>query len=557
MAAAVPTPSTIPTVPLAPLRAICEDERFRLLDRQEAYFRGSQDIGKQYDWDGNITGAAGMPIKPGWVPPYGLRRPSARYDMAKVIVHRLTSMVFGQDRFPELRVEGDTEAEDYVRTLASEARLSVRMVEARNMGGATGTACLSFGFREGRPRVQVHNSKHVLVTEWLDYDERRPRAVLKAYASPRQVWDDTDRRIKVKSFWTVYHWNEQVEVVWRDIPEAVAALPTWSAWPSVVTVHNYGFCPFYWIQNRPCSEEQDGEGDYEGQEDTLDQINRLLSATTKGTIANVDPTLVIRTDPSQNSGQVFKGSEHAIFSAGGAEYLELKGTAVQTAERQLERLRSYVLDVAGVVLADPEKLAGAAQSAKALEILYQPMLANCDIYREQYGEHGIKILLRDMLRAARMMEALQPAVGPNGELIKSKVILPPRVEVTTDEGGVETTKTTERTPGTSEEIALNWRPYFAPTWDDIVKATTGMKNANGGKPTISQRTSVQAIAPLVGVENIDAEMARIEEEADADMKKAQDAFAQQQETSAFFSKGSDEFGGGGGKSDKADDDSEE
>lgn len=531
-------PLTIPSVPQAPLRAICEDDRFRLIDKQESYFRATQDNGKMYDWDGNIIGAAGVPVKAGWVVPHRQRRPSTRYDMAKLIVLRLTSMVFGQDRFPEVRVEGDPDAEDYVRTLATEARLPVRMAEARNMGGATGTACLSFGFRDGKPRVQVHNAKHVLVTEWRDYDERRPAAVLKAYASPRQVWSAEERRVKTVNYWTVYHWSEQVEVVWRDIPEAVANQPNWSAWPKrQATIHGYGFCPFYWIQNRPCSEEQDGEGDYEGLEATLDELNRLLSATTKGTIANVDPTLVIKEDPTANTGQVFKGSEHAIFAKGGAEYLELKGTAVQTAERQLERIRSYILDVAGVIMADPEKLAGAAQSAKALEILYQPMLANCDILREQYGEHGVKRVLLDMLRVARMFESMPPTTLPDGTVVQSKVILPPRVETAGEDGEEGETIITERKPGASENITLNWRPYFAPTWDDIVKATSGMKNANGGKATVSQRTSVQAIAPLVGVVDIDAEMARIKEEEEEAMERAQDAFAQQAQTESMFASG--------------------
>jgi hypothetical protein len=184
-------------------------------------------------------------------------------------------------------------------------------------------------------------------------------------------------------------------------------------------------------------------------------------------------------------------------------------------------------------MADPEKLAGAAQSAKALEILYQPMLANCDKLREQYGEHGVKAMLRDMLRVARMFEDMPPVVLADGTTVQSRVILPPRVEH--DEDTDEDTVTmVERTPGESENIALNWRPYFAPTWDDIVKATTGMKNANGGKATVSQRTSVQAIAPLVGVEDIDAEMARIKEEEAESMQQAQDAFAAQAETESMF-----------------------
>jgi len=532
------------TIPRAPLRNIAEDDRFRAMDRCEAYFRGKQDEGKTYDWDGRMSGYGGQAsIKPGWYVPHKLRKPSTRYDMAKMIVRRLTSMLFGQDHFPEIRCEGDPDAEDFARELCTAARLKVRMAEARDLGGATGTAVLSFGFVRGAPRVKVHNAKHVTVLEWADEEELRPARVLKAYSTPRAVFDPQTQRTKRVDFWQVCYWDAVREVRWRNIPAAVAARPDWMTWPDrSLFVHDYGFCPVYWIQNRPCGAEFDGESDYEGQEDTLDEINRLLSATTKGTISNVDPTLVIKQDPAMNQGSVFKGSENAIFSPGGAEYLELKGTAVQAAERQLEKLRGYVLDVAGVVMADPEKLAGAAQSARALEILYAPMLANCDILRGQYGEHGIKQILLDMLRVARKLETAPAVEDPEtGELYQPKVILPPRMErrdrAEGDEGegdddgrgDGDDVVAVERKPGSSEQIVLNWRPYFAPTWADIQSATTAVGAANGGKPTISQRTSVQVIAALVGVEDVDAELERIEEEADAAMEKAQQALAADRE----------------------------
>ena len=528
--AATPAPKSV--IPEAPLRSLFEDERFRELDRQESYFRATQDKGLRYNWDGQIDVGSEATIRPGWVVPYQQRRPSSRFDLAKLIVARLTSMVFGQDRFPEIRIEGDPEAEDYAQALAKEARLAVKMAEARDLGGATGTAVMSFGFREGKPRIQVHNAKHCVPLAWADFDERRPSVVMKAYSSPRQVFDTTENRTKRKDFWTVHLWTQTVEIIWRNMPDAIATLPNWqNLWPADSVVnHAFGFCPVYWIQNRPCSEEVDGEGDYEGQESTFDQVNRLLSATTRGTIANVDPTLVVKMDPSQNTGEVFKGSNNAIFSTGGAEYLELKGTAVQTAERQLERLRQYCLDVAGVVMTDPEKLAGAAQSARALEILYQPMLATCDKLREQYGEHGIKKLLLAMLQVARMYQDAVPAILTDGTVVKAQVMLPPRVETSVDDAtGEETVTITPRTPGTSENISLNWRPYFPATWKDIVDATAGMKVANGGRATVSQRTSVAAIAPLVGIDNVDAELARIREE-EAEAQQAQmDAFSQQTE----------------------------
>lgn len=510
-------------IPRAPLRGLAEDGRFRHMDTCEAYYRGKQDDAKMYDWDGRFQAyGSRADIKPGWYVPHRMRKPCTRYDMAKLIVRRLTSMVFGQDHFPEIRIEGDEDAEDYARTLCTESRLKVRMAEARNMGGAMGTAVLSFGFVGGRPRIKVHNPKHVKVLSWADQEELRPAAVLKAYSYPRWVFDTTAKKWKQVDYWCVDFWDQTHQRRWKDIPPDVASKMDWQNAPHDVFIHDYGFCPVYWIQNRPCSAEFDGEGDFEGLEETLDEMNRLLSATTTGTRANVDPTLVIKMDPSANTGQVMKGSQNAIFSPGGAEYLELKGTAVQAAERQLERLRSYVLDVAGVVLAEPEKLSGAAQSARALEILYAPMLANCDILREQYGEHGIKAIVLDMMRVARRYESSPATPDPESrDLIQARVMLPPRI-VRDEETGAESTQ--ERTPGESEQLVLNWRPYFAPTWTDVRNAASAMKEANGGKATVSRRTSVQAISTLVGVEDVDAEVRRIEEESEADVKRAQKAF---------------------------------
>ncbi|NIV32443.1 MAG: hypothetical protein GWN58_24285, partial [Anaerolineae bacterium] len=45
----------------------------------------------------------------------------------------------------------------------------------------------------------------------------------------------------------------------------------------------------------------------------------------------------------------------------------------------MEKIRAYTLDVAGVVLTDPEKMSGSAQSAQAMRIIYAPMLAKCDL----------------------------------------------------------------------------------------------------------------------------------------------------------------------------------
>lgn len=517
------------TIPLAPVRLVdlCETPRMRNLDRLESYYRLTQDAAKLYDWNGYFYGyGAEAPIKPGWFVPYSKRRPSARYHIARMVVRRLTSLLFGKDRFPEITVQGSEDDEDYARALVDESRLKLRMIEGRNLGGAMGTACFSFAFVEGKPRVEVHNAKHCTVLRWANENDHRPAAVLSAYSYPRQVWDPQAQRMRELRYYAVRYWDETIEATWDPIPAKVAETIGWmNAVPRRVTAHAFGFCPFYWVQNVADSCEPDGEGDYEGFEGDFDEINQLLSAVSKGTKSNVDPTLVIKMDPSRNTGNVQKGSENAIFSEGGAEYLELKGQAVQAAVQLLERERAYTLDALGVVVADPEKMAGSAQSGRALEILYAPMLALCDLLREQYGTFGVKPIVRDMMRAARILAA-------RGET----VVLPPRVETkkpAPPKPGEppappeehEEVVVVERKPGTSDvEITLSWNPYFPPTWEDITKAVTSAQTASGGKPVISQRTAVSTVASLFGVQNVDAELAAIHQDGERALETAQRAF---------------------------------
>lgn len=520
-----------------PLMQYAETARLHELDRLESYYRATQDLRKRYSWDGYLVGHGNdQPIEPGWYVPFALRRPAARYDLARVIVQRFTSFLFGTDRFPELRVEGDAEAEDYVRAMAEAARLPLRLIEARNLGGAIGTSVLSFCFVAGRPRVEVHNAKHCTVLRWADEAERRPGAVLKTYCYPRDVWDPDSRKVVRAGFVYARYWDEQREVVWEPIPQRVAEQPGWeSRVRSSERVHGYGFTPVYWVQNTSDSQEIDGESDYEGLLEDLDEVNQLLSAAATGTKANLEPTLVVREDPAMNQGTIRKGRGNAIYSRGGADYLELKGQAQAAGLAVLGQLRSFVLETVGVVLADAEKMAGAAQSALAIEMLYKPMLARLDLLREQYGEFGVKPLLRDMVRAAALVES-RTEIAADGSRTVGRVVLPARVQMEPpkEPGGEPVVRRTERRAPAAEEleITLNWLPYFPPGWEEIAKATDAAQKATGGKPVLSQRSAIAAVKTLWGVSDVDTELAAIEVESEAAMAQAQEMMRAEAETKA-------------------------
>lgn len=503
----------IPELQVLRLDQLCQSVRYRTLERLGLYAEGRQYEACVFNWDGTRQGYAGeADIQPGWYVPLDRRRPNVRFNLGKLIVGRLTAMALGEESWPQINVPGDADAEDYVQALATAAKLQQRFQEARTKGGGCGTAVLSFGFVDGEPRVRSHDAKHMFPCRWADRDEHVLGAVLKVYSYVRTVW--VDSAPKEKLFYFARYWDERTETVWEPIPQELAQTNAWS-WrvPSKTIVHDYGECPVYWCQNLEDGDREDGIADIDQLEDTFDRINHLLSATTKGTIANVDPTLVIKDDPGKNQGVIRKGSGQAIYSKGGADYLELKGESVKTAKELAAELAQKCLDTAGVVVGDPEKMGTKAQSSLTLKMLYLPMCNQCDLLRVQYGALIVSVL-RGMLRAARKIEGTEP--GPtvttkDGYRLQHKpvVVLPPKIEVE-GEGEEKTEREVERVPGESERIELKWPQYFPPALPDIKMAVDAAVAAQGR--TISRKTGVAFTAPMFGIVDIDEELAIIDAE---------------------------------------------
>lgn len=502
---------------ILPLHLLCDQPRFQALDRLDAYAKATQYNWCKYTWDGQVFTGDAL-YDPPMVPPLRLRKPDARFDLPKLITRSLTALVLGEERWPEVNFPGDAEAEDYTKQLAKISKLETRFQEIRNLGGACGTAVISFAFVDGKLRTKAHRAKHVHVQRWKDRDDHIIASALKAYAHKRIEFTQEGKPIE-RTYYYAHYWDERCEVIWDPIPEHLAKEGLWAnKVPRYRADHNFGEAPIYWAQNLADSENIDGVSDFDGLTDLFDSINRLISATLKGTIANVDPTLVIKDDWSNNPGSIRKGSENAIWSKGGAEYLEIKGDAVKAAFELIDKLVRYSLDVSGVVLGDPNEIAAKVTSAAALKVIYLPMLNQASLLRTQYGDLLERVLLGE-LRAARK---LRGTAGPiletsDGRRIQETplIIMPPRVEVPTKrnpetqttEKATDEPKLVERTPGTSEAIAVEWPPYFMPTAADLNQTVEALTKAKG--QIISDRTAVRAAAPFFDVTDVDQELMEI------------------------------------------------
>lgn len=508
-------------LPEVPLRLFSESDRFWYMDRLEQYFRNEQDEAKRFDWDGALRNVGGVrlfsPVATGWAPATSERKPCTRYGLAKVIVSNLTQMSLGGSSFPEINVEADAAAEAALRKWSKIMKLPARLSEARNFGGSQGTATLSLATVRGRFRVDVHNPKHCKVLDWADREEFIPARVVKAYSFSRDVYDREAHSMKKKTFWYVRTWDMQRDLTWSEIPDEIAQLADWQDRipPSYAIEHGFGFCPFYWCQNLPNSQEEDGEGDYEGTEEKIDELNQVWSATTRGTKKNVDPTLVIQDEDSDEP--VVKGSGAVIYSKGGASYLEINGSAVTATVELGGELRQQVLEETQVVIPREEKITGAAQSAAAMRILYRPMIARCDTLRDQYGDLIVRIL-EDVRRIAKTVR-LKPAydtLRADGTLEKKKDVIVPDLD-----------------PGdTDNGVTLRWPEYFALTSQDVKDTTATAMQASGGKQVIAHKTAVEYVGRLFGVADTDEELKAIEADADVEAERAEAALQVEADTMA-------------------------
>jgi hypothetical protein len=262
--------------------------------------------------------------------------------------------------------------------------------------------------------------------------------------------------------------------------------------------------------------EFDGDPDWYGIEDMVEDIDALFSQASKGTIANSDPTVVV-SSPDELP-ELTKGSENAIkLTAGDAKYMELTGSGPKAARELAHELRALALEVVSCVLDHPQTQGD--RTATEINRVYDMMWAQADTLRENYGEQGVKRLLEKMLRAAAKL--MRGRVGDDGVRERGSLSLPPKIE-TDDDGNV---KITERKLGEYAEqgqIKLLWPQYHEPPIADIEMATRAAGEAIA-QGLLDLDHAVNFIANLYRVEDVPALVKKLEKAK----KEAEDRLAQQ------------------------------
>lgn len=505
------------------IRRLGLSPRSQKLSRYYAFYRCCNYEARQVSWDGSMRMdplshegiASGNPIPPGFydagqTTPLRFRKPTAPYNLTKVIVDRFTSLLFSQRRHPQLRVLGDMLTEDYARALADTARLWPAMIRARSMGGAIGTSIAGFQFANGRPMVEVHDARWC-TPEWADRYSFKLASIEKRYQYPIEERDPETGAWTDVAYWYRRVIDMESDTVWKPIPVGGGDEPHWSNPDNIMSSvrHNLGFCPVVWAQNLPVEDDVDGDPDCHGVFDMIEAIDTLLSQADRGVIANCDPTTVI-IGPDKLA-EVAKGSMNAMkLTSGDMKYLEMTGSGPKAATELAEIFRNRALEVAQCVLENTQQ--GGARTATEIERMYASMISKADVLREQYGEHLVRPVVEMMLRAARA--GTRPYKDEaTGAIIRGGINLPPRIEKRGDKQFLIERKLG---PRTENFVELQWPGYFEPPLADVDMATRAASSARTAG-LIDAETAAKFIANYFAVEDVQAVLEKAKQEKQDDL----------------------------------------
>lgn len=517
-----------------------QSTRFKQLDRREAHFKTVQYVHQEVAWDGrdaDMTEAISVrttSYTPGTVaseapPRDGLtvtqKRPTAPSNIVRLTVKRFTGFLLSEGRKPRIQVTGDPDTEAFLEAVREEAGFWATMRDARDKGGSMGSVVVTVHLRDGEFAYEVHNSKHCTPL-WKDRRRLKLQGLLIMWLYPREVpvYDKDKNQIGTKIVDMIYRRiiTEEEDTIYKEVSTEDVAEKGWEPVAAQTVPHGLGFFPGVWIQNHACSDEIDGDPDCEGGWATAETDDRLIAQCNKGTLNNLDPTVITATDPQETAalsatGGLSKGSEYGIEvgKSGRASFLEMTGAGVEIGLKLHQVLKQNFCDLTGLVLLSDQDMA-AAQSAKAIEYRFAPMIERADDLRAQYGP-AILELTRITERIARRFLMAEPMTLADGRTAVFKIRLPPRV-ITVVEGSKSVDRLVEHKLGAGGYTTLKWGAWFAPTKDDEQKTIANASSAHQGG-FVDRVTAARTVAPIYGVQDVDGTVAKAQDELEQEASR--------------------------------------
>lgn len=413
------------------------------------------------------------------------RRPSARYNLARILVNDTVGMLFGDLHFPRVCVEKNEDVEKTLLKFIEDTGLATVMDNAATRG-SVGSAVIRYRIFDAVSFYDVLDTRYLTPFYKAKNPEVLERVEEKYKISGKDLnavgYSIPDNKLQVK-FWFRREWTEQEEI-WYNPKEVIEDKDKpFTVDGERTTAHKLGFVPLVWVKNLPGSDDVDGEPTFTDElTETAIEIEYLLSQNGRGLKYSSQPTTVIKTDSKMDPAAA--GDTIIVPTDGGAELLEIGGGASEAVVNFVRFLRELALEMGGGNRTDASKLS-AAKSGRAMEMMLGALINVASKLRKSYGERGLLLALKMMIAARAKIDlkfrdgTTIPAIDPKAQLV------------------------------------LNWPNWQPPTTSDINELASAFGVAKSAG-LVSTETAVKNLSSIFDVADIQTEVAAIEKEATAD-----------------------------------------
>ncbi len=443
----------------------------------DAYYHGCQYASLPRAWHEDVD-SAGQPV------PFRQRRPSTVLPLPRLIVDVFVRALWGAGRRPKATLaDGEPEDHALIDDLIAEARLYRVMTEASRRGLTVGTGLVVWRLEHGKLRADAWDAKHADPT-FKPGAFPEIQAIDYRYKYTREIRDADTGHIKPTTFWHRETIDAITWTVYQDAEVGVGLQPTWAI--ASAKPHGLGFVPAVWF---PIGErgayDFDGTGLFAPYLDLLDELNYTASQAGRSLYYNLDPQTVLSGVNDGDLDALLKGGRNTwcLPAKAEAKLLESSGSYIVQAGERLELLNKAIMDAAGVVLPDPERVSG-AQSGASLELLTAPQIAKVDSLREDVGDAFVRLLEQILVALT------SPGLAP-------------------DKARIDVRDGKPRKDAPLGRVVLAWGAHFPLTATDAQSAATAVSTATHGG-TLSRAAGARYVARYFGVEDVEADQKVVE-----------------------------------------------
>lgn len=407
--------------------------------------------------------------------PIRKRAPRIRYAFAKTFSQRVAAKLVGDRVFPSFRIVDSPDDQEFIKAVIRESKIKAHIIEPVRRMLAVGSVLVRFYLSGGAIKIEWYSAKYCYPT-FQENGELESVRIRYTYEDKEDK--DLNGRPKVK--WYQLELGMQSEVLY-DNPEYKPNVE-----PEFVEVqslnHGLGFVQAEWMKTAEIPNSIDGYSINEDILEFIDELNYSLSQSSHAVSYNQDPQLTFNKMDEDEMQNLVRSATKSwnLGREGEAKFLESNLAGVERAIELRDKVRLNIQDIARVVLLDPEKIIGSAQSAKAMEVLHGPMMDLIDELRPQL-EKALKNLVLKM--AITILFA-------DRQGIPIPLVLP------------------EGWQPQNLNVEIEWPPIFQQTIEDLQKKMAVASSASTSN-LISRESLTRWLAKDFGIENIDEELQKI------------------------------------------------